>query len=134
MTVLPVALRPVAFLSAAALCMAAAGPAFVRGPAGWTVEPLPVGNDLESHYQTTREKLGDAFQILSHARWKGGYTDVMRTETQISSSRVKRFYRAADGRAVSLSFEARDDVFARVAPWCDQIAATLRLGTEPATP
>jgi hypothetical protein len=106
----------------------------VHASLGVTVEALPRGGDLDSFYQATREKLGDAFQILGHTRWRNGFADSMRTETQLTTSRIKRFYRVADGRGVVLSCEAREDVYPRVTRWCDQIAATLRVGDETRTP
>jgi hypothetical protein len=106
----------------------------VHASLGVTVEPLPRGGDLDSFYETTREKLGGAFQVLGHARWRNGFADSMRTETQLTTSRIKRFYRVADGRGVVLSCEAREDVYPRVSRWCDQIAATLRVGNELKTP
>jgi hypothetical protein len=63
-------------------------------------------------------------------RWGDGYADVMQTETPLSASRLKRFYRVAGGRGYSLAFEAREDVFHGVAPWFDLIAGTLKVGPE----
>jgi hypothetical protein len=54
--------------------------------------------------------------------------DVMRTETPMAISFVKRFYFASAGRGCSLTFEARDDVFPRSSRWADYIASTLRFG------
>lgn len=96
-----------------------------------TVEPLASGGNLESLYEASRAKLGDAFPLLSHAPWPpNGYVDVMRSETPIAVSRVKRFYRAEGRRGYSLSFEAREDVFPRVSRWYDLIASTFRAGAE----
>lgn len=95
-----------------------------------TVEPIPDKGGIQEYYESTRNKLGDAFEILSHAEWRGGYADVMRTETPIAMSRVKRYYRASLGRGYSMTFEARDDVFVRVSRWCDLIAGTLQVGEE----
>jgi len=102
----------------------------VHGSLTLTVEPIPGGGDVEVFYGITRSKLGDAFPILSHEAWRGGYVDMMRSETPLTVSRVKRFYRASAGRGYSLAFEARDDVFARVSSWCDLIASTLKIGPE----
>jgi hypothetical protein len=96
-----------------------------------TVEPLGADGSLDGFYQGVRTKLGESFQLLSHGTWKGGYVDVMRTETPVATSRVKRFYRAQNGRGYSLAFEARDDVYHRVSRWCDMIAATLDTGGPP---
>jgi hypothetical protein len=95
-----------------------------------TVEPIADDGGVDAYYDQTRRKLGDAFQISTHNRWKDGWADVMRTETPIASSRVKRFYRAADKRGYSLTFESREDVFPRVQQWYDAIAMTLRVGRE----
>jgi hypothetical protein len=102
----------------------------VHASLGMTVEALPRGGDLDSFYSATREKLGDAFQVLGHTRWRNGFADSLRTETQLTTSRIKRFYRVADGRGFVLSCEAREDAYPRVTRWCDQIAATLRVGDE----
>lgn len=95
-----------------------------------TVEPIPGKGGVKEYYDATRDKLGEPFQILSHAQWRDGYADVMRTESPISVSRIKRFYRAALGRGYSMTFEARDDAFTRVSRWCDLIAGTLQVGEE----
>jgi len=94
-----------------------------------TVEPIREGG-LDGYYEFTREKLGDAYQLLNHVKWQGGYADVMRVETPLSTSRVKRYYRVAGARGYSLSFEAREDIYPRVSRWCDYIASTLKLDGE----
>jgi hypothetical protein len=106
----------------------------VHGSLTLTVEPLSGDATLDGFYAATRQKLGDSYLILSHDPWKDGYVDVMKTETPISVSWVKRFYRAAGGRGYILAFEARDDVFQRVSKWCDIIAGTLETGPEVAKP
>ncbi len=93
-----------------------------------TVETVPEGGGLDPYYEATRRKLGENFQLTSHAAFKGGYVDVMRTETPVATSFVKRFYFAEGGRGYSLTFEAREDVFPRASRWADYIASTLRLG------
>ncbi len=99
-----------------------------------TVEPVPGGGDLDRYYQTIRDKQGESFQLLNHTPWKGGYLDVLRTETPIATSRVKRYYRADAGRGYSLTFEARDDAYFKVSRWYDLIAETLRVGAEASQP
>jgi hypothetical protein len=95
-----------------------------------TVEPVPGGGGLREYYQATRAKLGDNFQVTSHQGFRGGYVDIMRTETSVTATFIKRFYFADDGRGCSLSFEAREDVFPRVSRWADYIASTLQLSGE----
>jgi len=95
-----------------------------------TVEPLPAEGTLDNFYKATRAKQGEAFRVVSHSTWRDGYADVLRSETPIAESRVKRFYRLAGGRGYSLTFEAREDVYPRASRWCDMIAGTLRTGTE----
>ena len=95
-----------------------------------SVEPIPDKGGVREYYDATRTKLGESYQLLSHSQWKDGFADVMRTETSVTMSRVKRFYRADSGRGYSMSFEARDDVFGRVSRWSDLIADTLRVGEE----
>jgi hypothetical protein len=92
-----------------------------------TVETVPGDGGLEAFYQTTRQKLGESYLILSHEPWEDGYADLMRTETPLGASRVKRFYRASRGQGYSLAFEAREDVYYRVGKWCDLIASTFKL-------
>ena len=94
-----------------------------------TFEAVPEGGGLDQYYEATRRKLGENFQVTSHAAFRGGYADVMRTETPVAISYVKRFYFAEAGRGCSLTFEARDDVFPRATRWADFIASTLRFGT-----
>ncbi len=95
-----------------------------------TVEPVEEGTTLASYHEETLRKLGDNFTILRHDKWAGGYADVMRTETPISISILKRFFRVDAGRAYSLAFDCRDDVFARVARWYDLIASSLKTGAD----
>jgi hypothetical protein len=91
-----------------------------------TFEPVSDGGGLAEYYEAGRRNRGDNFQLASHRAFRGGFVDVMRTETPISISWVKRYSFAKDGRGCSLTFEARDDVFPRVERWADFIASTLR--------
>jgi hypothetical protein len=93
-----------------------------------TLEPVPDGGGLREYYDATRRKLGDNFMVTSHQAFRGGYVDVMKTETPLAVSFIKRYYFAQSGRGCSLSFEAREDVFPRAARWADYVASTLRLG------
>jgi hypothetical protein len=93
-----------------------------------TFEAVPEGGGLEEYYEATRRRLGENFQVRSHASFRGGYVDTMRTETPVQVSFVKRYYFAEPGRGCSLSFEAREDVFPRTSRWADYIASTLRFG------
>ena len=95
-----------------------------------TVENFPAASTPEAFHLAMKAKLGENFQLLSHSAWKDGFVDVLRTETPMSESRGKRFYRLAEGRAYTLAFEARADVYPRVSRWCDMIAATLKAGAE----
>jgi hypothetical protein len=90
-----------------------------------TFEAVPEGGGLAQYYEATRRRLGDNFQVTSHATFRGGYVDTMRTETPVAISFVKRFYFAQGGRGCSLNFEAREDVFLRTTRWADYIASTL---------
>jgi len=89
-----------------------------------TLEKAPAGG-AQAYYDAARLKLGDAFKVVSHEPWHTGFVDLMTVETPISASRVKRFYDATGSRAVSLTFEARADVFGRVNRWCDLIASSF---------
>lgn len=93
-----------------------------------TFESVPDGGGLSSFHEASRRRLGDNFQVTSHSAFKGGYVDVMRTETPVAANFVKRFYFAEGGRGCTLAFEAREDVFPRASRWADFIASTLRLG------
>jgi hypothetical protein len=93
-----------------------------------TFEAVPGGGGLDQYYAATRQRLGDNFQVRSHASFKGGYVDIMHTETPVQASFVKRYYFAHAGRGCSLSFEAREDIFPRTSRWADYIASTLRFG------
>ena len=93
-----------------------------------TVEEVPPDAEIEAFYQAMRARLGDNLRVLSHESWgDDGLVDVMRTETSVAVSYVKRFFRVEGDRGVSLAFEARDDVFWRADPWATLIASTLRL-------
>jgi hypothetical protein len=95
-----------------------------------TVEDIGSEGNVDSYYEDVRRKLGSAFEVVGHQRWRDGYADVMSAETSMAVSRVKRFYRASGARGYSLTFEAREDVYFRVARWCDLIAGTLQIGPE----
>jgi hypothetical protein len=95
-----------------------------------TVEPVPGDRSLETFYTTARAKQGDSFQVVSHKPWRSGYVDVLQTETPLAMSRVRRYFRVEGAHGYSLAFEAREDVFHRVSPWCEMIAETLRIGAE----
>jgi hypothetical protein len=94
-----------------------------------TFEAVPESGGLEQYYEATRRRLGENFQVRSHASFKGGYVDTMRTETPVQVSYVKRYSFADAGRGCSLSFEAREDVFPRASRWADYIVSTLRFGS-----
>jgi hypothetical protein len=93
-----------------------------------TFEAVPEGGGLAEYYEASRQRLGQNFQVTSHAAFRDGYVDVMRTETPVSIAFVKRFYFARDGQGCSLVFEAREDVFPRASRWADYIASTLAFG------
>jgi hypothetical protein len=95
-----------------------------------TVEQAPDDGSVEAFRNLTIRKLGGAYQLIGHQQWRDGVQDLLQVETSLAVSRSKRFYRTADGRAYGLAFEAREDVFPRVARWCDLIASTLRVGAE----
>ena len=97
-----------------------------------TLERVSGGGGLREYYDATRRKLGDNYMVTSHQAFRGGYVDIMKTETPLAVSYIKRYYFADAGRGCSLSFEAREDVFPRAARWADYIASTLRLGAGPA--
>lgn len=96
-----------------------------------TLEPLKPGTSLDQYYEATLRKLGENYQVSSHQTFRGGFVDVMKTETPLAVSFIKRYYFVDGQRACSLSFEARDDVFPRASRWADYIASTLRLGGRP---
>ena len=91
--------------------------------------PEPAAGTL-TRTKGRRDRLGEPYRLLNHALWRDGYVDIMRSETPMAISQVKRFYRVRDGRGYTLAFEARDDIYHRVARWADLIAATLRVGSE----
>ena len=93
-----------------------------------TFEAVPEGGGLNEYYTATRRRLGDNFQVRSHASFRGGYVDIMRTETPVQASFVKRYYFANAGRGCSLNFEAPEDIFPRTSRWADYIVSTLRFG------
>jgi hypothetical protein len=95
-----------------------------------TAEPAGGDGSVEAYYRTSMDKLGDTVVVLSHTRWRGGYADVLHSETPVAVTRAKRFFRAANGRGYTLACDARDDIYPRVSRWCDMIAATLNVGPE----
>ncbi len=99
-----------------------------------TLEAVKDGGGLREYYDATRVKLGENFQVSSHQGFGGGYVDVMRTETPVAVTYIKRFYFANAGHGCSLSFEAREDVFSRVSRWADYIASTVQLAPSQGAP
>ena len=95
-----------------------------------TVEALKPDVGLEQFYNSTMAKHGDTFLVISHDPWRGGYADRVRTETSMAASELRRFHRVEGGKAYTLSFEGRDDVFPGASPWCDLIASTFLVGSE----
>jgi hypothetical protein len=96
-----------------------------------TVEPAA---DVEAYYKATVDKAGDTVGVLSHSPWRGGYVDVIQSETPVAVTRARRYYRVADGRGYTLACDARSDIYTRVWRWCDMIAATLKIGPEVKAP
>lgn len=94
-----------------------------------TVESLKPGGDLETFYASALAKHGDTFLVLSHEPWRSGYADHVRTETSMATSELRRFYLVLGGKAFTLSFEGRDDVFPAVSSWCEVIAGTFLVGS-----
>jgi hypothetical protein len=99
-----------------------------------SVEPAAPDVTLDAYYQQSRVNLGEGFVILDHKAWRGGYVDVLRTETSLAMSQLKRYYKVEGGRAYSLTIEAREDVFPRVGRWYDLIVSTFRTGSEMENP
>jgi hypothetical protein len=95
-----------------------------------TVEPVGGDGSADTYYRTTMDKLGDTVVSLSHTPWRGGYVDVLHSETPVAVTRGKRYFRTAFGHGYTLACEGRDDIFPRVSRWCDMIAATLDVGPE----
>jgi hypothetical protein len=110
--------------------LAEAGRQTIHAYLNLAVEPLEPDAGLEEYYLATRKKLGEAFLVLSHSRWRDGYVDQARMETPLAVSRIKRFYRVDQGRGYSLSFEAREDVHLHVSRWYDLIASTFKTRSE----
>jgi hypothetical protein len=99
-----------------------------------TVEPAAGDGTVDAYYKANMDKAGDTVSVLSHTPWRGGYVDVLHSETPVAVTRAKRFFRAADGRGYTLACDARDDIYPKVSRWCDMIAATLRIGPEVQAP
>jgi hypothetical protein len=93
-----------------------------------TVEEVPEGAEVEAFYQAMRTRLGENIRVLNHGEWSDhGLVDVMRTETSVAVSYIKRYFQVEGNRGISLAFESRDDVFWRVDPWADLIASTIQV-------
>jgi hypothetical protein len=99
---------------------------------GLTVKVEPAPGTLDQFYDRLRNEAGDAYKVVRHDEWRGGYVDVEVVETAVSEGRVKRFFWVKGGRGYTLAFEAREAVFHRVSAWCDLIASTFEL-LEPRT-
>jgi hypothetical protein len=102
--------------------------------ASLTLTAEPAAGDVEAYYKAAQDKAGDTVSVLSHTPWRGGYVDVIQSETPVAVTRARRYFRVADGRGYSLACDARDDIYSRVWRWCDMIAATLKIGPEVKAP
>ncbi len=94
-----------------------------------SVDPPPADGRVGTYRQSVREKLGENFQLVSHAPWRDGYVDVLAVDTSLASSRIKRYYRVSGTHGYSLICESRDDVFSRLSGWCDAIAETFTISS-----
>ncbi len=108
------------------------GGASVHAALSLSIERLEPDATLAGFTKLSRERLGEAWQFQGQAAWGAGAVDNLRAETSLSATRQRRFYRVAEGRGYTLTCEARDDAFFRVARWCDLIAGTFRLRGESA--
>jgi hypothetical protein len=102
--------------------------------ASLTLTAEPAAGDIEAYYKAAMDKAGDTVSVLSHTPWRGGYADVLHSETPVAVTRAKRYFRVAEGRGYTLACDARDDIYSRVWRWCDMIAATLKIGPEASAP
>jgi hypothetical protein len=93
------------------------------------VEPAPAGG--VDAYRAVRQRLGDAFNVITEVSWRGGRVAVARVETPVAVTRAKRYFWTSGPRGYSLTCEAREDLFVRVTRWCDVIASTLQIGGQP---
>lgn len=92
-----------------------------------TIEPVGGDGSVGAFYDATLARLGEAHRVLWHGPWRDGFADTARSETQLASSRMRRYYLAAGGRGYCLSCESREDVFHRAQGWCEVIASTLEV-------
>jgi hypothetical protein len=99
-----------------------------------TAEPAGPDGTVEGYYKAAMDKAGDTVSVLNHTPWRGGFVDVLHSETPVAVTRARRYFRVADGRGYTLACDARDDIYPRVSRWCDMIAATLKVGPEVTTP
>jgi hypothetical protein len=93
-------------------------------------EPVP-GGSLDTYYTSVRQRLGDAYKVVTEVQWRGGRVAVARIETPLAVTRAKRYFWTSGQRGYSLSCEAREDLFVRVTRWCDVIASTLEIDGKP---
>jgi hypothetical protein len=93
-------------------------------------EPVPAGS-VDAYYSSVRQRLGEAFNVITEIPWRGGRVAVARIETPLAVSRAKRYFWVSGQRGFSLSCEAREDLFVRVTRWCDVIASTLQIDGKP---
>ena len=73
-----------------------------------TAEPVVGDGSVDGYYAATMAKLGDTVVALSHAPWRGGYVDLLHSETPVAVTRGKRYYRVAGGRGYTLACDARE--------------------------
>jgi len=95
--------------------------------ASLTLTVEPVDGDIDTFYETVRERLGDTVSLVEHEEWHGGFADEHWSEAALSASRARRFMRVENGRGYMITCEAREDVQHRVLPWCAIIAETLHI-------
>jgi hypothetical protein len=98
------------------------------------VEAAGSATSLEDFHEASRQRLGEAYKMLSQQSVGRALVDVMAVETPVAESRIKRVYRFADGRGYTLSCETREDAYTLVVRWCEAIAGTFKVGAEVGRP
>lgn len=98
-------------------------------------EPVPPPGDLTAFNKFVKDRASNTVSIMEHRAWPPvtegqtptGFADYLRSGNAVTATRIRRYITVKSGVGLTLSCEARADVFERFDPWCRRLAETVRL-------
>ena len=111
------------------------GTATIHGFAVLSKEPVPPPGDLTAFNRMVKDRAADTVSLMEHRPWPAitgsetptGFVDYLRSGNAMTATRIRRWITVKNGVGLTLTCEARADVFDRLDPWCRRLATTVRL-------